>query len=302
MCISKPALTREEMIALLKKRKLKFNSESESIEILKRLNYQKLMAYKFKFLNSSNYFIDDTTFEDIYDLYKFDRELKFLILELIESVELALRTQIAYELGHKYGIHCQFNKDHFHNSYFHETFLKKLEYKLEPTNNERPLMVKHHQNKYNDHLPIYKFIELPTLGQLSKFFKNLLKDDKDLIIENYYKSLYHKVNAKHVTSWFLTITEVRNTCAHHEKLFDNIFEISSIKHKTWRDISKKTPQGKELFNIYAIFLVFKYLIQDKELFNETIDNLETLFTRYSKVINPSKDLNFPLDWTTTLKI
>lgn len=243
MCISKPALTREEMITLLKKRKLKFNSESESIEILKRLNYQKLMAYKFKFLNSSNDFIDDTTFGYIYDLYK-----------------------------------------------------------LEPTNNERPLMVKHHQNKYNDHLPIYKFIELPTLGQLSKFFKNLLKDDKDLIVENYYKSLYHKVNPKHVTSWLLTITEVRNTCAHHEKLFDNIFEISSIKHKTWRDISKKTPQGKELFGIYAIFLVFKYLIQDRELFNETIDNLEALFIRYSKVVNPSKDLKFPIDWITTLKI
>jgi len=99
MRVSKPALTREEMITLLKNRKLNFGSESESIEILKRLNYQKLMAYKFKFLNSSNDFIDGTTFKNIYDLYKFDRELKFLILELVESTELALRTQIAYELG-----------------------------------------------------------------------------------------------------------------------------------------------------------------------------------------------------------
>lgn len=241
MRVSKPALTREEMITLLKNRKLNFGSESESIEILKRLNYQKLMAYKFKFLNSSNDFIDGTTFKNIYDLYKFDRELKFLILELVESTELALRTQIAYELGHKYGIHCQFDNKYFYNNYFHENFLKKLDYKLEPTNNERPLMVKHHQKKYKDVLPIYKFIELPTLGQLSKLFKNLLIEDKDLIVNNYYKSIYHKVNTKHITSWLLTITEIRNTCAHHEKLFDNVFEISPLKYRAWKQLVLDTP-------------------------------------------------------------
>jgi abortive infection bacteriophage resistance protein len=44
MCTSKPALTREEMITLLKTRELKFNSESEAIEIFKRLNYQKFIS------------------------------------------------------------------------------------------------------------------------------------------------------------------------------------------------------------------------------------------------------------------
>jgi abortive infection bacteriophage resistance protein len=301
MCTSKPALTREEMITLLKTRELKFNSESEAIEIFKRLNYQKLMAYRFKFLKDPINFLPDSTFEAIYNLYKFDRDLKFLILELIESIELALRTQIAYELGHKYGIHCQFNNQYFNNSDYHESFLQKLEYKLKPTNDERPLMVKHHQNKYNDLLPIYKFIELPTFGQLSKLFKNLLVEDKDQIVNNYYKS-YHKVNPKHITSWLLTITEVRNTCAHHEKLFDNVFEISSLRHKVWKDISTKTPNGKEIFSIYAIFLIFKYLIQDTELFNESIDNLNKLFKKYSTIINPIEDLKFPENWKDILKL
>ena len=114
--------------------------------------------------------------------------------------------------------------------------------------------------------------------------------------------IYHKVNTKHITSWLLTITEIRNTCAHHEKLFDNVFKISPIKHRAWKDISNKTPQGKELFSIYAVFLVFKYITQDKELFNESIDKLDDLFNRYSSVINPSKDLKFPTNWITILKI
>jgi len=302
MSISKPALTRKEMISLLKNRNLKFNSESNAIEILKRLNYQKLMVYRFKFLEDSINFIPNTTFENIYDLYKFDRDLKFLILELVESVELALRTQIAYELGHKYSIHCHFENNIFLNPDFHNNLLSKLSYKFDMSNIDRPLIIVYHQNKYKDQLPIYKFIELLTLGQLSKVFKNLKIEDRDLITKTYYKNRYHKINSKHLTSWFLTITEVRNICAHHEKLYNRIFEISPLKHKDWKDISNKTSKGKEIFTIYGIFLVFKYIIQDKELFNESVDKLDILFQKYSAIINPMEDLRFPSNWKEALKL
>ena len=45
--------------------------------------------------------------------YKFDRKLRLLIFDAIERIEIALRTQVIYQLSHKYGSHWQNKKNIF---------------------------------------------------------------------------------------------------------------------------------------------------------------------------------------------
>lgn len=44
-----------------------------------------------------------TSLERIYDLYKFDRELKFIIFEAIERLEIAIKNQFTLHLATSFG-------------------------------------------------------------------------------------------------------------------------------------------------------------------------------------------------------
>ena len=58
-------------------------------------------------------FVEGTTWDNVYNLYKFDRKLRLLVFDAIERIEIALRTQVIYQLSHKYGSHWQNQKELF---------------------------------------------------------------------------------------------------------------------------------------------------------------------------------------------
>jgi abortive infection bacteriophage resistance protein len=45
----------------------------------------------------------DSYFEDVIDLYNFDRHLRLLMFDAIERIEIALRTKLIYHLSLSYG-------------------------------------------------------------------------------------------------------------------------------------------------------------------------------------------------------
>ena len=51
------------------------------------------------------------TWDCVYNLYVFDRKLRLLVFDAIERLEVAIRTQIIYQLSHKYGSHWQDRQD-----------------------------------------------------------------------------------------------------------------------------------------------------------------------------------------------
>lgn len=70
------------------------------------LRYYRLSAYMLPYKQSENGIILDTfrdgiTWEMIYNLYVFDRKLRILVFDAIERLEIAIRTQIIYQLSHK---------------------------------------------------------------------------------------------------------------------------------------------------------------------------------------------------------
>jgi abortive infection bacteriophage resistance protein len=72
---------------------------------LSHISYYRLSAYCLLFQTTKDKFNKNTTFDDVLSLYLFDRELRLLILDAIERIEIGLRTQIIYQLALKYGSH-----------------------------------------------------------------------------------------------------------------------------------------------------------------------------------------------------
>lgn len=303
MKTSKPMLSIDKLVDEILRKNIVVEEKEKAKEILTRLNYQRLMAYRNKFLVSNNpeKYMVGTSFDKIYRLYKFDRELKFIFQKNIESIELMMRTLIAYNLGINYGDHAHLEESHFKNIRYHTEFkniiFSKTDRSMLPHRKHK--MVKHHHENYSDELPIYKAIELLTFGELSKFFLNL-KDDKDDVdnknlIVNKLRKLEHKLSNKVITSWLKTLVDIRNMCAHHELLYCRKFDLSPLRRKEWKGISVYKKSNKEIFSVYAIVLIFKNISLDREVFNETIESIKNLFEKYKDIINP-KDIYFPENW------
>lgn len=115
---NKAPLTYTEQIELLKSRGLIFSDERRAQRHLANISYYRLSAYMLPYKQSENGIILDTfrdgiTWEMIYNLYVFDRKLRILVFDAIERLEIAIRTQIIYQLSHKYGSHWQDRQDIF---------------------------------------------------------------------------------------------------------------------------------------------------------------------------------------------
>src|SRR5574344_326837 len=115
---NKPPLTYEKQVELLLSRGLIVTDRKRAERHLANISYYRLSAYMLPYKKKEDGIIIDafkegTTWDDIYDLYVFDRKLRLLVFDAIERLEVAIRTQIIYQLSHKYGSHWQDNKDIF---------------------------------------------------------------------------------------------------------------------------------------------------------------------------------------------
>ncbi|MCR4866079.1 MAG: Abi family protein, partial [Lachnospiraceae bacterium] len=96
----KQPLTYDEQLAKLIEHGLNFSCENKMYykEILERVNYYRFTGYALQFRVGENDsdFAPGTTFEQIYDIYLFDEELRNLLWKYVEVAEVYYRSQIAY--------------------------------------------------------------------------------------------------------------------------------------------------------------------------------------------------------------
>ena len=106
----KQALRFEDQLALLQQRGLEFDDLDRALSQIRTISYYRLSGYWHPFRkkdtdgNLTDKFIHGTSFENVIELYEFDRELRLLVMSAIERVEVYLRTLITYHLIADSGI------------------------------------------------------------------------------------------------------------------------------------------------------------------------------------------------------
>ncbi len=99
MRFTKPPLTIEDQLTKLRCRGLVIGDEETARWALRRLGYYRLAAYTLPFQQDrlpDKPFHAGTTLSQVLALYTFDRELRLLVLDAIERVEVVLRTSMVY--------------------------------------------------------------------------------------------------------------------------------------------------------------------------------------------------------------
>lgn len=169
----KPATTHAQQVALLQQRGMVVDDPAAAEFYLQHLNYYRLGAYwlPFEADHATHTFRPGTRFADVLNLYVFDRELRLLVLDAIERVEVSVRSQWAYQLAHRHGPHAHldaalaFNARHWQNN------LDKL---TDEVDRSDEVFIKHLKATYSEVLPpIWAVCEVMSLGLLSRWYSNL---------------------------------------------------------------------------------------------------------------------------------
>ena len=119
-------LTPKLQVEKLKNRGLIVKDELLAEQYLRNISYYRLRAYTYPFqMNEEGkehvFLQTDISFEDVIELYHFDRRLSSLLFNVIEKIEVAMRTRIALTYSVDTGDGFWFLNDRMY--FLHEKFL-----------------------------------------------------------------------------------------------------------------------------------------------------------------------------------
>lgn len=273
---SKKALSFEEQADLLLSRGLLCSDKQKLICSLRHYNYYRLSGYCLSFEAKRHQFLTGITFEDIASAYEFDRKLRKIVMEGLELLEIQLRTSIAYHLALKYGPFAHENKDNlFCNDLNFEKWLDTIHKAAEES---KEIFVLHFKKNYKDfpRLPIWVLVEILPFGSLSHLFSFLKKEDQKTLAQQF------NIPLTVLKSWLHTFSYLRNTCAHHGRLYDKTL---SIKPKTYHCDVINFPPEKIIYSLLSIRTMLRASCFQQSIVLEWMKSIENLFINHPNIPN-----------------
>lgn len=239
--MDKPFKTIEQQMAILRSRNMEVGETAAPI--LRREGYYSVVnGYKAPFLaragndrDLQDRYLDGTSFEDVYRLFRFDRDLRLTMMRYFAQAEATLKTVCA----------CRFSEVHQGES---EPYLSPLNYRGERAYRARVLSfidslksILHkpphdakrgfkreyieHYAKNHDETPLWVLTNFLMLGQVFKFYEYQNESMRNYIAKGF-SELYDeshgvemKISHRRLRLAYDHIKDFRNICAHDERLY-----------------------------------------------------------------------------------
>lgn len=281
----KPPKTYAEHVHQLQQRGMEIDDEENAACILQHINYYRLTAYwlTFELDHATHQFRPGTTFAKVLHLYQFDKKLRLLLLDGIEQIEISVRTQWAYHIAHNYGSHAHLEAFHF-DKYWSANKNKMAEEVDRSTEH----FIYHLKNKYQEELPpVWAVCEVMSLGLLSRWYKSLRRVQiRQTIADSY--SIHEEVLA----SWLHHLSLIRNTCAHHGRLWNREFTVTPKMPKNKpHTLSDQFHHGSR--RVYNTLVCMAHLLKNINPKNDWNKKIIGLIDSYAIDVS---DMGFPEDW------
>lgn len=285
----------DEQIEILKSKGLVIDNEDNAKNILFRENYFFLNGYRHVFMKEDNkkQFIDNTSFEELYSLFWFDRQFRNIIFKNLLIVENNYKSIASYTLSKKFGY---MEKDYLKTSNFVSSkdksrqvndLIKKMKRQIK-TNAIQHAATSHYINNYG-YIPLWVVVKVLSFGIMSELYTILKEEEKNELADVY------GIEPSVLQYYFPILANYRNLCAHEDILFDHFTQryIPDSYLHSKLNISKTNGeynQGKN--DIFALVIILKQMLKSDEfetMMGEIIYEIEYLSSKL-KVININKIL------------
>lgn len=278
----KKFMTYEQQLSFLSEdKKLIVPDREKALSLLKQHSYFALInGYKFPFKRSDGTYRLNTKIDDIYHLYSFDNNLRFLLMQSIMEVEIHIKSLLSYAFCEKFG-----EDDSAYLSTTNYNYIPTYQQEINELVGKLSDILKgcqsfsymKHQKDNHNNIPLWVMVKALTLGNISKMYSF-----QQPSIQTKISKEFKNVTEGDLGAFLNLLTRFRNVCAHNERLFDyryNRFNINNmpIHKKLCLKKDNRYKQGK--CDFFAALISLKYLLPDKRFdvlaikVNEEIENL-----------------------------
>ena len=294
----------DEQVEIFKYKGLIINDEKYAKEVLLRENYFFLSGYRHLFMNPENpkFYLEGTTFEELYSLFLFDRQFRNIIFKNLLIVENNAKSIFSYQLSKKYGYK---ENDYLKPSNFDMSpdksrqvndLIKKMKRQVR-VNGSQHTATAHYISNYG-YIPLWVLVKVLSFGIISEFYSILKMDDRVSIAKIY------NINVEDLTNYLSLLANYRNVCAHEDILYENKTqrEINNTVYHALLGIKKidnEYVQGKN--DLFALLIILRQLLRNEDVKNLILEidrvlenlklNLHTI--PMEKVLDR---MGFPYNW------
>jgi len=282
----KEILNIEELIKLLESRWLIINDKIKAKHYLSQIWYYRLSWYFKYFQNWENDFKKWTTFKQVLDIYRFDKQLRLLLLDLLERIESSLKTCFVDSIwlcfNDKYFI---YDNNSYKNTKGFDLTLEYIENEIKRVSKSE-IMIKHWE-EYEKicKIPIWILVNILSFGTVVRILLNLSNSSRKALKKCYWIKIWI------LLSWFVWLNDLRNYCAHHNRVWNRrMKQIRTSEIFEWYSIRS---------SLFAYLIVINYFINIISPNSEWKTRLIDLIDKYSINI---KEMWFPDNWKEILWI
>jgi abortive infection bacteriophage resistance protein len=286
----KPFLSYQAQMGQLKLRGLQFADDEKALHLLKYIGYYRFSGYLYPLLANKQQpvFKSGATFEAAFNLYKFDSELRKLIIASLEIIEVAVRSQMTYSLSTAHGSFWIENETLFVNAAKYNSTIDKIDTEMRRSDED---FILDFTSKYSNPLPpSFITLEITSFGTLSRLYDNLHPGKSRKEIANTF-GLSDNVFA----SWLHGMVYIRNVCAHHARLWNKLLQIQPVfprrTQHTW--LTDRNTCNDHTYYFLSMIVYLLNTVNPNHTFKQ---KLETLFAKYPNVDRAAT--GFPADWRT----
>ena len=252
------------------------NNKEDALNKIKTYSYYSIInTYKDVFKNSNNEYKKNVSFDEIYALFEFDKNLRSIFLKYSLEIEMILKSLLAETISSRYGIKDYLVKKNFDDTVNETTITESINVIEEEINkqNGKHEAVTHYIDEYG-FVPPFVLTKILTLGELSRLYAILKQSDRQSISKNF------KLSDKVLKQIIVNMTMIRNICAHNDRLFSfhSKFRIS------FKYIQKN--YNVKSVNIYMIIKCMENLLpkDKKKEFVKLINNeIKTLDSKLKSI-------------------
>lgn len=275
----KQPLTFDAQIMRLKDHNMVIDDEQFTLNVLPKINYYRFTGYLLQDRKKpdDSDLKNNVTFTKIYNIYKFDEELRYILRKFIERTEIFLRTQIAYSFAIIKCCKPPFDQHYDDNNYYDKNSFNEVKnsFKIQKKHYVDSLVIKHHDKNYSSKMPLWVIVEFLSFSNLSKLYNSMYVSEKDAIADALGSGRETLENHMHCLSI------LRNKCAHAARLYNVEFNPPA---KLSTKYLKRHPEVKNN-TLFAYILVLMRRLPSKKDKLELNELLKTIIYEYKTCID-----------------
>ena len=278
----KELLTISEQINLLRSRGLLIEDDNKLEKILKNISYFHLSIYFKAFQKQNNQFIEEVYFNDILNIYNFDKKLRLLLINVLERIELSLKSVLIYEISKKEKDNYWYSKKSLFNN---NSGIEKI---LNTLKESKEIYIQHYYKKYSkpEFPPTWMFFENLSFGECTRMLMNLAENNRN-IVDGFYKM------PKTVIQIFHHLSILRNFCAHNSRIWNRKFPFQVPIYKSYENIFKKIKRD----SLFAYIILIQLILQKIHPESKWLNSLNSLIDDHNIKIDK---MGFPDNWKNIL--